>query len=199
MLLYYLILNEIKSIGNFSIMNLNLILSYNLKSSDIFKGRNSEKYFNPKNKNKPSNLTNDYSLKDPDDFREPDENYGEDFSPEPLNNIANEIKEPSHNKLDLEKRISFLASCLKAGLTSDNHILDAYKWASQNKHIRNDKYDKLARKISKQFQSNYNKNWKIRRYKGRYSCVIDLNGKVIFNYHRLRNRAIKIFNIKDIN
>ena len=182
----------------FSIIDLNLIISKNLKSSDIFKGRNSEKNFNTKNKNNPINSTNDNSLKDPDDFPEQDKMYGEIFSPEPLNNIADDMKGPSHNKLDLEKRISFLASCLKAGLTSDNHILDAYEWASQNKHIRKDKYDELAKKISKQFQANYHNKWRIRRYKGRYPCDIVLKEKVIFDYHRLRNRAIKIFNIKDI-
>ena len=49
--------------------------------------------------------------------------------------MSNEIKDmeiPSQNDLKLEKLVLFMASCLKAGLTSDNHILDAYEWAPQN-------------------------------------------------------------------
>ena len=54
---------------------------------------------------------------------------------------------PNQNDLDLEKFIRFMASCLKAGISSDNHILDVYEWALQNNYIRNDKYDELAKKF----------------------------------------------------
>ena len=117
--------------------------------------------------------------------------------------MANKIKdmdELNHNNLELEKRVLFMASCLKAGLTSDNHILDAYKWASQNNYIRNDKYDDLAKKISMKFQTNYHNDWRIKIFNHGHSCaLVSERKKIIFDYNGLRNRAKKMFSIKDIN
>ena len=107
----------------FNIIDFKLILSKNLKPSDIFKGGNSEKNFNSKNKTQPVISINEIAEID-------------SGSPgETSNDMSNEIKDmeiPSQNDLKLEKLVLFMASCLKAGLTSDNHILDAYEWAPQN-------------------------------------------------------------------
>ena len=187
----------------FYIIELKLILSKNLKPSDIFKGGNSGKNFNSKNKTKSINSTNDCNHKDQEDYEESKEGKSDDSGDggEPLNDISGGIKkiEELHKILTLEKQILFMASCLKGGLTSDNHILDAYEWALQNNYYGNDKYDDLAKKISKKFKANYHNDWRISIFKKQHSCAIVSGRKIIFDYNGLRNRAKKIFSIKDIN
>jgi len=54
----------------FNLIDFNLILSKNLKSSDIFKGGDSKKNLNSRKYTKPINAKNDYSLKDQKDLEE---------------------------------------------------------------------------------------------------------------------------------
>ena len=189
----------------FNIIDMNLILSKNLKLPDIFKGGNYEKNFNPKNITIPINSTNDCSLKDQENFKEPKKNkenlkrkiFNNIPLPKALNDIEREIeviKVQNGKNLSLEKQILFLASCLKGGLDPDKQILNAYEWALKNNYIRNDKYDDLAKEISKQFKTEYHDDWKIRRSIKQHTCNIISNIKIIFNYNELRNRANKIFN-----
>ena len=189
----------------FNIIDMNLILSKNLKLPDIFKGGNYEKNFNPKNITIPINSTNDCSLKDQENFKEPKKNkenlkrkiFNKFPLPKALNDIEREIeviKVQNGKNLSLEKQILFLASCLKGGLDPDKQILNAYEWALKNNYIRNDKYDDLAKEISKQFKTEYHDDWKIRRSIKQHTCNIISNIKIIFNYNELRNRANKIFN-----
>ena len=183
----------------FNIISLISVSSKNLKPSDIFKGRNSEK-----NKTKHINSTNDCSLKDQGNFEGPKKDKEISivipvFSPDgvPPSDLDKEIKDikvQNDKNLSLEKQILFLASCLKGGLTSDKQILNAYEWALENNYIRNDKYDDLAQKISKQFKTDYHDDWKIRKIKNQHSCDIISKRKIIFNYDKLRNDANKIFN-----
>ena len=94
-----------------------------------------------------------------------------------------------------------MACCLKSGLTSDEQILQAYEWALINNYINNNKYsiNDLVDKISKKFQTNYHNDWRISIYNHRHSYAIISEGKIIFDYNGLRNRAKNIFSIKDIN
>ena len=187
----------------FSIIDFNLILSTNLKHSDIFKGSNSEKNFNPNNKTKPINSTNNYSLKDQEDLEMPEEDkrkliYHENKIESIGHDFYRQNKFVEADKsLTLEKQILFMASCLKGGLTSDEYILNAYDWAIRNKYFGTDKYDDLAKKISTQFKTNYQNDWKIRRSEKRQSCVIVSNQKIILDYNGLKNRAKKIFGFED--
>ncbi len=91
-----------------------------------------------------------------------------------------------------------MASCLKAGLISDNQILKAYEWAIQNNNFRNDKYDELAKSISAQFQTKCHNDWRIRISIKRHTCTI-ISKKPIFDHNQLRDRAKKIFSIGDKN
>ena len=134
----------------FSIIEFNLILSTNLKLSDIFKGSYSEKNFNPNNKTNPINSTNNYSLKDQEDLEMPEEDKRKRIDHEnKIESIGhdfyrqNKFVEADKN-LTFEKQILFMASCLKGGLTSDEHISNAYDWAIRNKYFGTDKYDELA-------------------------------------------------------
>ena len=89
----------------FSIIDFNLISYKYLKPSDIFKGRNSDKNFNPKNKNNTINSTNYYNPKDQDQ----DGNIADKTEKAPLFDIFDNMKgieEQSYNYLDLKNEFS---------------------------------------------------------------------------------------------
>ena len=187
----------------FNLIDFNLILSKNLKSSDIFKEGDSKKFLNSKKYTKPINTKNDSSLKDQKDLEEQydseyqkfgefegesksEENYYHDD--EPLIDYLDDNVDNTEEQL--KKRTLFIAYCLKGGLTSDEQILNAYNWALKNKYLRNDKYKvkELSKNISNQFKSTFHKDWKIIIHKKGSSYIIKEN-KFIVKADELRRRA----------
>jgi len=179
----------------FIIIEFNLILSKNLRSSDIFKRSKSKKNLNSKKKTKKTNETNDSNKKSQKNLEEPNV-----VIPVSIPNtksgppIGDQSDGTDNTEELLIKRILFIVCCLKGGLTSDEQILNAYNWALENKYKINDKYNvnDLAEKISNQFESTFHEDWKIRRpkngKKGVFSSITK-NGEVIFKPDELRNSA----------
>jgi hypothetical protein len=86
------------------------------------------------------------------------------------------------------KRNSFMACCVKAGLTSIKQIVKAYSWAVKNNYIiMNDiygikKYNDFAQKVSVEFGTTYHSKWKIKgSVKTGNFWVLNSKGKIIFD------------------
>ena len=182
----------------FIIIEFNLILSKNLKLSDIFKGGKSKENLNLKNNTKSINTKNGSSITNQISFGVAYSNSSEMVGRESEKNSGPPIDDQSDN-IDntdgvLKKQILFIACCLKGGLISDEQILNAYDWALENNYLINDKYNinELAEKISKQFKSTFHNDWKIRRPKdginGAFSSITK-KGEEITKPQELRSRA----------
>lgn len=78
----------------------------------------------------------------------------------------------------------FMACCVKGGLGTKAHILDAYYWALAHEYIRSDCYvnmgsDALAKKISEHYGTYYHPDFEVVRGRGHF--YLYKNGKEIFN------------------
>ena len=88
--------------------------------------------------------------------------------------------------LGLIQGSNFMASCIKGGLTTEEKIREAHKWALKNNYIRKDNYVKnisdFAKKISEKFKTIYHSDWKIVGANDKkHFLVKDSTGKEIFN------------------
>jgi len=153
----------------FIIIEFNLILSKNIKHSDIFKGGKSKKNLKSKNKIKPKPKSKPIIKKDESSLKnkkilEESEVENEEASIIEATDEIEEFIERSIVKVEaittedpgplidypdeyidnteelLKRRILFIACCLKGGLISDEQILEAYNWALKNNYLINDKY-----------------------------------------------------------
>ena len=126
----------------------------------------------------------------------------------PLINMKKEAKSifrPNKKKIDeeikyqkcssLAKGSLFIACCVKGGLTSDAQFLKACKWALESNYIKNEYHINISsndftKKVSKEFQTTYHDDWKIKESnrQGHY-FVIDSRKKIIFDSAGFRNHG----------